>query len=445
MTAPDRLPASARKPAAGRTPFAPPPCDPHVAARRLADYVVLATAPEVPLIAADYWELSVPAYRKVNEAVRELVATRSDAAGPYARLSRDPGDETAYRELAAAFTSMLAGQASVLASVTELLAQADPTIWIDHVMGARFTSRVGACDLAVLRSLPAPPPRPVQSPQVRVNVIIPFRDPQPGGRTRNLLACLRALRDQDLSPASYRVTVVETDDQPRVRASISGLSDGYIFGFNPFIFNKSWAVNLGLRDNSTSAELTCVLDADILVERSFLRVNAARLSGPHDAHLPYQHMYSLDEPSSAHAIDERLGLHSSRAGSRPAGSRPAGARTAGAAHVDAGGLRGLLLRETPGACLWARTELVAGLGGFDERFEGWGGEDDDVVARLRRNVRLVRYDDQLLHLSHPRPAMTHADGTLFNAHLADAYQADPWDAATGFGDPDRYRKPGQSA
>ncbi len=36
MTAPDRTPAAARKPAAGRTPFAPPPCDPQVAARRLS-------------------------------------------------------------------------------------------------------------------------------------------------------------------------------------------------------------------------------------------------------------------------------------------------------------------------------------------------------------------------------------------------------------------------
>lgn len=421
-----------------RTPFAPPPRDPRVAARRLADYVVLATAPEVPLIAADYWELSVPAYRKVNDAIRDLVTTRPEAAEPYARLGRDPHNESAYRGLAATLTTMLAEQADLLTGVTELLAQADPTIWIDHVMGGRFTSRVRACDLPALRSLPVPSPRPVQAHQVRVNVIIPFRDRQPGGRTRNLLACLRALRDQDLSPASYRITVVETDDEPRAAGLISGLSDGYIFGFNPFIFNKSWAVNLGLRDNSTSAELTCVLDADILVERSFLRVNAARLSGPHDAHLPYQHMYSLDEPSSAQAIGVRLGLASTRPGARPA---VPGA--AGAASVDAVRLRGLLLRETPGACLWARTELLAGLGGFDERFEGWGGEDDDVVARLRRNVRLVRYDDQLLHLSHPRPEMTHADGTLFNAHLGDAYETDPWNATLGFGDPNRFRQQGQ--
>jgi hypothetical protein len=238
-----------------------------------------------------------------------------------------------------------------------------------------------------------------------------------------------------LPPASYRVTVVETDDEPRAGAALGGLSDRYIFGFNPSIFNKSWAVNLGLQASSSSAELTCVLDADILVERSFIRVNATRLAGDHDAHLPYQHMYSLDEPASARAIGTRLGAASSRPGSG----------AAGAAGVDPAGLRGLLLRETPGACMWARTDVLRGLGGFDERFEGWGGEDDDVVFRLRRNARLVRYDDQLLHLSHPRPVMTNEDGTLFNAHLADAYQTDPWTGGNGFGDPDRYRQPAPPA
>ncbi len=416
------------------TPFAAPPRNPGVVGCRLADYVVLATSPEVPVIAADYWELSVPAYRKVREAVRDLAFAWPDAAGPYARLCRDASDEAAHRELAAVLTTMLADQPAVLASTADLLAEADPTIWIDHVMGTAFTSRSQACGLAALRSLPPAPPRPAQSHPVLVNVVVPFRDRQPGGRTRNLLACLRALRDQDLPSENYRVTVVETDDQPRAGASLSGLSDRHLFGFNPGIFNKSWAVNLGLRDGSTSAELTCVLDADILVERSFLRVNAARLSGAHDAHLPYQHMYSLDEPSSAHAIGVRLGLTP---------TRPGASRGAAAAGVDAAGLRGLLLRETPGACLWARTGVLTGLGGFDERFSGWGGEDDDVVARLRRNVRLVRYDDQLLHLSHPRPAMTNADGTLFNAHLADAHQSDPWNGANGFGDPARYRQLGR--
>ncbi len=229
---------------------------------------------------------------------------------------------------------------------------------------------------------------------------------------------------------------METDSEPRVKALLGGLADRYLFGYNPNIFNKSWAVNLGLKDGAwpgNRAELTCVLDADILVERTFLRVNAARLRGGPDAQLPYQHMYSLDEPSSDRAISVRLGLNlpTTRAGAGPAG----------AALVAAAGLRGLLLRDTPGACLWVRTDALCQLGGFDERFEGWGGEDDDVVARLRQASGLVRYDDQLLHLNHPRPVMVRADGVMLNAHLADAHRSNAWTGAAGFGEPARFASP----
>jgi hypothetical protein len=424
--------------------FAPLPRDPVAAGRRLADYVVLGTSADVPLIAADYWELSVAAYRDVQAVVTSLVAGRRDADDAHRRLSRNPQDEAAYRDLAAGLARILAAEPGARAMVTGLLDQADPAIWIDHVMGEDFSSQVPACELATLRALPAPPPRLRQPDPVPVNVVIPFRDrEQPGGRSRNLLACLRSLADQDMASSRFRITVVETDAEPRAARLVAGLADRYLFGYNSGIFNKSWAVNLGLRDGAApgaKAELTCVLDADILVERSFVRVNAARFAAGHDAHLPYQHMYSLDDASSDRAIRIRLGL-----GTGTGSAGPASHAQAGAAQVDAAVMRGLLLRETPGACLWARTAALCRIGGFDERFEGWGGEDDDVVSRLRRSCELVRYDDQLLHLSHPRPAMVRDDGAAFNAHLAEAHRTEPWAGADGFGDPGRFCPPGSPA
>jgi len=417
--------------ASGARPFAAQPRDPEGAGRRLADYVVLGTSPDVPLVAADYWELSVASYRTVQAAVTGLVAGRPDADQALRRLSHAPHDEAAYRDLAAALGRILAEQPGAQASVAALLNEADPAIWIDHVIGDEFSPQADPCDLGTLRRLPAPRPgRAMAAPApVAVNVVIPFRDREPGGRSRNLLACLRSLADQDLPRDQYRVTVVETDDAPRGADLVAGLADRYLFGCNPGVFSKSWAVNLGLRDGAVpgaEAGLTCVLDADILIERTFVRINAARFAAGHDAHLPYLHMYSLDGPSSDRAIRARLGLGR-------------GPRTSGAATVDPAGLRGLLLRDTPGACLWARTAALCRIGGFDERFEGWGGEDDDVVFRLRENCELVRFGDQLLHLSHPRPVMLRDDGALFNAHLADAYRTEPWTGADGFGDPARFR------
>jgi GT2 family glycosyltransferase len=44
------------------------------------------------------------------------------------------------------------------------------------------------------------------------------------------------------------------------------------------------------------------------------------------------------------------------------------------------------------------------LGGFDERFRGWGGEDDAMTIKLRRaGMRLAECGERpALHLSHPR-------------------------------------------
>jgi N-terminal domain of galactosyltransferase len=418
-------------PAERPTPFVPPPSGAAAVARRLADHVVLSTSPEVPLIAADYWELSVSAYRRVHALVAQLVAGQPPAEERYHALAAAPDDYRAHRALAKALTGLLRRRPQDCAAAAALLAEADGQIWIDYWLGASYAGDEPGYQLDQLTAAlaGAPSRRALRPGAARVNVIIPFRDAERGGRTRNLLACLRALRDQDFPADAVRVVVVETDTEPRTRDLVSPLADRHLHGYKDGLFNKSWAVNLGLRDGGEpgapdTPQLTCVLDADVLVERSFLTVNISRFDrGGHDAHLAYRDMLSLDGPSSDHAIRARL--------------------DSGAAEPDLTALRGLLLRETPGACLWARTEALHRIGGFDERFEGWGGEDDDVSGRLARACAMVRFDDPLLHLHHPRPQMVGADGQSFNGHLADSHPGvEAWTGGDGFGDPGRFAPEG---
>jgi GT2 family glycosyltransferase len=245
-----------------------------------------------------------------------------------------------------------------------------------------------------------------------VHIVIPFRDPENGPRTRNLLACLAALADQD-SPG-HLVTVVETDGEPRYRQLLESLGCRYVFAENRGLFNKSWAVNVGAASAAGSSGYLCVLDADILVDRYFVSRNVARMAaGTHGAHLPFQWSLSLDQPSTVRAIRVRTAER--------------------AADVPADVLRGLLLRDTPGGCLWVRPDLFGQVGGFDERYQGWGGEDDDVVARLSAAAPLVRFGDQLLHLDHPRPQMLNGS-TPFNAHIEPL----SWTAGGGYGDPFKF-------
>lgn len=68
-------------------------------------------------------------------------------------------------------------------------------------------------------------------------------------------------------------------------------------------------------------------------------------------------------------------------------------------------LRAYVLREPPCACLWTAYEISHRIGGIDERFVGWGGENNDIVARLQAAGPFARFDDPLLHLYYGRPAL----------------------------------------
>ncbi|MFI1254139.1 galactosyltransferase-related protein [Streptomyces netropsis] len=374
-------------------------------AERLTAYAVLAHDPAVPGIAADYWELSEPHYRAVDALLAGFLADRPDAARPYEDLVADPTALAPQLALRRRLARSLAAGGEERARLAAAVEEADRHIWIDY--------HLGDGDGVAPDEAPAAGTGTVSGPAV-AHLVIPFRDRDADGlRTRNLLACLRALADQGPSPA-HHVTVVETDDRPRSRALLEPLVDAYVFAENPGLFNKSWAVNVGARTVPDSVPYLCVLDADILVDRAFIRRNVGRIAdGAHGTHLPFRWSLSLDEPSSLRAIHART--------------------VAGLPDVPESALRGLLLREPPGGCVWVRTEVFHRVGGFDERYEGWGGEDDDVIARLTAAAGVVRFEDPLLHLNHPRPQMTR-EGAPFNAHIEPL----SWTAAAGYGDPSAF-------
>ncbi|MFD7706339.1 glycosyltransferase [Streptomyces sp. NPDC059786] len=390
----------------------PPQYDLHRVADRLTAYAVLAHDPAVPAIAADYWEKSELYYRAVDAELAALVA-HTPAEAPYADVIREPVRAAAQHELREALTGLLAERPEALGPLERQVADADRRIWIDYHLGADYTTEApepaDGPGSAALVSAGRPAP---------VHIVIPFRDREGGLRTRNLVACLRALADQEGGPA-HRVTVVETDSGPRSRDVLEGLVDDYLFAHKDGLFNKAWAVNVGVVSTPAETEVVCVLDADILVDRYFVARNTTRLhDSGHGTHLPFRWSLSLDEPSTLRAIAARV--------------------DAGAADVPESVLRGLLLREPPGGCVWLRTEVFHAIGGFDERYEGWGGEDDDVVARLAAAAPLVRYDDALLHLNHPRPEMTRSDGAPFNAHI----EPMSWTPAQSFGDRGKFTTAG---
>ncbi|WP_326473492.1 galactosyltransferase-related protein [Actinophytocola sp.] len=352
----------------------------------------------------DYWEESRPYYLAVAGHVRDLVA--GTAAEPaYRRLTARPGNIAAEVPLRRELAEVLAGRPERLAPVLAELDRAAAAIRIDYHHGPGYRPDAEPVDLALLREWAARRPhRPSGEPDVLV--VISLRDSVGGSRVRNLLACLMALRDQTWPVA---VTLVETDEQPRWREVVDPLVDRYLFLPYDGPFNKSWACNVGVANSAGNARYLCILDADILADRDFVARNRERLVADGHAHLPYVNMFSLDAAASHRAIRDRV-----------AGGEP---------DVPLDVLRSLVLVRPPGACMWITRDAYDRVGGMDERFAGWGGEDDDLLARLELHGPVRRFTDPFLHLDHPRPPMVDDGGAPFNAHLEPL----SWRAGYGYG------------
>ncbi|WP_222936625.1 glycosyltransferase family 2 protein [Streptomonospora sp. PA3] len=371
------------------------PSDPRVLAAAVADSMVVATDPAARRSGLFYWEMARPWTTAVVDAVRTgddpLIGSLGTA------LLDDPGDFDRYTRFTDALVK-LAPESPTARELFGLAWEAESNSRIGYHIGSAHTRGQAPVTVAELTGRPVGDPCPADaSPPVLI--VIPFRDRSAEGwRLRNLLACLQSLRDQSYPRDEYRVVVVESDDAPRRREVIEPYADRYLFARKAGMFNKSWAVNVGVVESGEATEVVCILDADALADRDFVARNAASFQRPGTGgHLTYRDMFCLDEEATSQAIRDRI--------------------AAGEAEAPSERLRGFLLRRPPGCCLWVRAQTFHRIGGMDERYEGWGGEDNDFAYRFDFSAPFDSFDDRLLHMSHPPSSLLREDGELVNAHI----------------------------
>lgn len=391
-------------------------------ARAVADNLVISADPLACSVSATWSEDSRPWTAAVVCAIKEIQDLDVQSAAQC--LLRDPAQPQFH---AGMIRALLARDPEwpPLAAAFERAWEAECNSRLGYHLGSRYdaatlrTPSVTADDL--LRQAPGASVR--DDDDVAVNVVIPFRDRTSDlGRLRNLLACLLALRDQSYPRSGYRVTVVETDEVPRCREVIESFADHYLFAPDAGPFNKSWAVNAGVMHSPGRPEVTCVLDCDVLTDRDFIARNAARLSRPGTGgHLTYRSMCCMDPAATSLAIGERLARRQPEA--------------------DPGILRGFSLRRPPGCCIWLRTNVFHRIGGMDERYRGWGGEDYDFIHRLDVATPVDAYDDWLLHLHHQPAPMPVLYAESANASIPSL----SWQPTEPIGQLDRFTVPGETA
>ncbi len=225
--------------------------------------------------------------------------------------------------------------------------------------------------------------------------IIPYRASDDPARRANLETVLGWLRSQGLA----EIILVEQDRAPTLGdlAPIPGLR--VTFTYSPEPFNKSWAMNVGVRLSRGS--LLVFGDADVLSRGLAKAVAGARQGVP--AVRPCAVFRDLDEADSAMLRGDLSCL-----------SDPSFA--VGAADRRAAG-------ENPPLCggiVVFQRQIYNLVGGWDERFQGWGGEDDAMDFKLQRaGIRPgVVGDSQGLHLHHRRHATSPGRARLYGNNLA---------------------------
>jgi len=225
--------------------------------------------------------------------------------------------------------------------------------------------------------------------------IITYRATDDPARRANLEAALAWLKLQNLA----EVIVVEQDVAPALGdlASFAGLRN--LFAYNPGPFNKSWGFNLGVR--ASKGSVLAFGDADLLCRGLQAAVAAARSGAP--VVRAFSEAIDLDEADS-----DMLRADLSCLGDPSFGAAAPDRAQSGEIAPLCGGL-----------VLFQRQFLVR-IGCWDERFLGWGGEDDAMDIKVRRSGArgIILKGSPAFHLAHRRAVANIAADPHYRNNLA---------------------------
>jgi hypothetical protein len=209
--------------------------------------------------------------------------------------------------------------------------------------------------------------------------VITFRSDL-GMRLTNLRAVLRWLSQiQDME-----VVLVEQDRAPTITIDTIPPNCNHCFVYNAGPFNKSWGLNVGF--NRSSGAIIGFGDADLVTNAATLMSCYQRCDSEFEAMKPYDRLIDLTLEESRSVLQGNWNIHIDRT------EQPRNREGIREYVSYCGGL--FLLRR----------DLFEELGGFDERFLGWGGEDDAMTVKLYRLVkrRGVQRNQTAYHLWHER-------------------------------------------
>lgn len=205
-------------------------------------------------------------------------------------------------------------------------------------------------------------------------------------RLPHLLATIRSIAGQ--ADAMCEIVVVEQSDEPFVAKHLPKgvrLLEMRVPPGAPY--NRSAAFNAGVR--AARADVVILHDGDLLVPRDYVRRTMNRVDEGFEVIDMKRFVFYLDEESSARAE----------------------APGAAGARVDA-----VVQNLLGGGSLAVRRDAYFEIGGLDEAFVGWGGEDEEFWSRAVTRRVWPFAELPFVHLWHaPQPMKRSPDNPT--AHL----------------------------
>ena len=210
--------------------------------------------------------------------------------------------------------------------------------------------------------------------------VIPYRADSLREREENLRCVLRRLSRLP----ELEVVLVEQDAVSRVDSRSLPSNCVHFFIKNAGPFNKAWGVNVGYK--RSSGDVIAFGDADVIVNTQVLTPCFGVCSRGIAAVRPFDRWVDLTRGESRKMID--------------GDEEPSVVRSP--QSVDREGI-GEFISFCSGLFM-IRRDVYSQLGGFDESFVGWGGEDDAMTLKLARSglSTQILEGETAFHLWHER-------------------------------------------
>ncbi|MEA2413844.1 MAG: hypothetical protein QOI58_501 [Thermoanaerobaculia bacterium] len=212
-------------------------------------------------------------------------------------------------------------------------------------------------------------PRPMSGPP-RLTFIIGHRGTE---RLPHLLATLRNIAAQ--TGVAFECIVVEQSVAPEVERH---LPPWIRYMHTPLPrpdlpYCRSWAFNVAARH--ARGDILVLQDNDVLIPQRYAREAVQRIEEGYSFVDLKRYIYYLDASATASVF--------------VTGAPPKAAPV-------------LIVQNLDGGSIVARRDAYDAIGGFDESYVGWGGEDNDFVDRARFFGGVYRFGYlPMLHLQHP--------------------------------------------